>query len=495
MKTGVKSVIKILAFICILAAILLSINEVLIPKYFLSNTVWPTTATYNSFYALKNNTIDVLFIGSSYCVNGLSPQEIYNQYGIRSFNLGSQEQSVFLSYYWLKEALNYQSPSVVVLEGRFFRPFHPHNPIKTPEGLIRKCLDPMRLSLVKIEAVNDLCSRDSSQIKSSWYLTNIRFHDRWKSLGEIDFDNSEIYYSHLMGWAPGNGELLDEFNPLVVSDDEKLYQFDDLTVEYFQKMAELCQRNGITFVVINVPASGMNSSIYQAYKKICEENGVDYIDLTKKEEWDELGIELSRDNPVGHGNIWGNIKTSRYVGKILYERYNVPQINDSQFEENKGFYEHIKSSFRLREVTDVDEYLCLLNDNRYCVFISVKGDAAKTLKETTKTRLKELGFGKEWDAETDYRKSYIGIITDEGVMEKTDGVIKITGRFRDRNNSFSVISRGYKDKGGSYSSIVIDGEEKSVNERGLNIVVYDTVRRIVVDSVSFDTNADSSVRR
>ena len=495
MKTGLKSVIKITAFICILAAILLSINQVLIPKYYLSNTTWPMTSTYNSYYALKKNTIDVLFIGSSYCVNGLSPQEIYNQYGIRSFNLGSQEQSLFLSYYWLKEALNYQSPSVVVLEGRFFRPFHPKNPIKTPEGLTRKCLDPMRLSPVKIEAVNDLCSRDPSQIKSSWYLTNIRFHDRWKSLGESDFDNSEISCSHLMGWAPGNAELLDEFNPLVVSDEEKLYQFDDVTVEYFQKMAELCQQNGITFVVINVPAQGMNSSVYLAYRKICEENGVDYIDLSKKEEWDELGIELSRDNPVGHGNIWGNIITSGYVGKILRDKYHVPQVTDSQFEENKGFYEHIKSSYHLSEVTDVDEYLSLLNDDRYCVFISVKGDAAKTLKETTKTRLRDLGLEKEWDAETDYRKSYIGIITDEGVTEKAEGVIKISGRFRGRNNSFSVVSRGDKDKGGSYSSIVIDGEEKAVNERGLNIVVYDTVRRIVVDSVSFDTHADSSVRR
>ena len=89
----------------------------------------------------------------------------------------------------------------------------------------------------------------------------------------------------------------------------------------------------------------------------------------------------------------------------------------------------------------------------------------------------------------------LGIITDEGVAEQAEGVIKISGRFRDRNNSYSVVSRGDKDKGGSYSSIVIDGEEKAVNERGLNIVVYDTVRRIVVDSVSFDTNADSSARR
>lgn len=493
MKAKVKSIIRILAFIFVLASLLFSINNVLVPKYYLSNSTWPTTSTYQTFYSMKRDSIDVLFFGSSYGVNGFIPLEIYKQYGIRSYNLCSEQQSVFLSYYWLKEALRYQRPSVVVLEGRFLRSWHSENPVNTTEGLIRKCLDPMRLSPVKIEAINELCNIDKTQIKSSWYLTNIRFHNRWKSLNEIDFCNT--MHSQLMGWAPGNGGLLNEYSPFVDLDNEEVIELDQLMIEYFEKMAELCKQNGIRFVVVNVPSNGFRPAVYHAYKNLCQKYNVDYYELAKKEVWEEMGIELPHDNPVGHGNIWGNIKVSRYVGTLLKKIYNISQVIDPQYEDGRYFYEHIVTRCRLHEVMDIDEYLSLLNDSDLMLFISVKDEASKALRDSTKRCLQDLGFKKEWNAETDFRKGYIGVKTDEGVTEETGTKIKISGRFRNKNNSYEITSSGNKTEGVINSSIILDGKEQAVNSRGLNIVVYDAVLHRVIDSVAFDTYCDSAPKR
>ena len=118
MRTHLGNIIRSAVFLFLLVISLYYINEMLLPKYTLKNNLWPMTSSYNQFYQMEEDSVDVLFLGSSVVVNAFSPQEIYDTYGIRSYNLASEEQSIFLSYYWLKEALRYQNPQVVVLDTR-----------------------------------------------------------------------------------------------------------------------------------------------------------------------------------------------------------------------------------------------------------------------------------------------------------------------------------------------------------------------------------------
>ena len=107
MRIHFGGIVKSIAFLLILSNVLLATNRVLMPKSIIANNRWPTTSTYHQFYNMKHDSVDVLFLGSSVTVNAFSPQEIYNHFGIRSYNLGSEQQSIFLSYFWLKEALRF----------------------------------------------------------------------------------------------------------------------------------------------------------------------------------------------------------------------------------------------------------------------------------------------------------------------------------------------------------------------------------------------------
>ena len=111
----IKTVIKASILIICILAVVYTVDIILTPKYFYDDE-WPTTATYLDFYDLERDSVDVLFMGSSHAGSFFNPQILYDTYNIVSYNLSSEQQSMLVTYYWLKEALRYQSPKVVILD-------------------------------------------------------------------------------------------------------------------------------------------------------------------------------------------------------------------------------------------------------------------------------------------------------------------------------------------------------------------------------------------
>ena len=90
-------------------------------------------------------------------------------------------------------------------------------------------------------------------------------------------------------------------------------------------------------------------------------------------------------------------------------------------------------------------------------------------------------------------QSYIAIMNGKNVIheEKSNDLLKYQCTIED----LSINIESANANAGNYSSCMIDGTEYSVNQRGLNIVVYDKRLKCVVDSVCFDTWLDLSVQK
>ena len=73
MKKCIISILRAVIFLSLLVVSLYYINKMLLPKYISSNSNWPTTTTYNQFYEMEEDTVDVFFFGSSLMVNAFSP--------------------------------------------------------------------------------------------------------------------------------------------------------------------------------------------------------------------------------------------------------------------------------------------------------------------------------------------------------------------------------------------------------------------------------------
>jgi hypothetical protein len=495
MRRHVLDGVRGLLFLLVLAASLYFINEMLMPKYILKNSTWPTTSSYNQFYQMENDSIDVLFFGSSVAVNSFSPQEIYNEYGIRSYNLGSEQQSIFLSYFWLKEALRFQSPQVVVLDTRYLFEIHGDSPVNTTEGLTRKCLDPMRWSEVKREAVSDLCAMDETQSEISYYLKNIRYHARWAELEEYDILRHETRYSGLKGYAPIASYGGDSYAPYeFAGDTEARQQPHEVMQVYLDKTVELCRDAGITLVLVSLPGNPMNDAYNNTLKEYAQDKGIDYCNMCETEIYASIGAVLPRENAIGHANLWGAIKTSRYVGGLLADRYQVAAVWDEQYEATKEYYDHIVKNCELTHITDMGEYLRVISDDGYTVFIAARDDATQGLSDEIKEGLKSLGL--QTDLSGKYRWSYAAVISPEnGVSESLTETkpASLNGSIRNQYTLYTVTSCGWT--AGNTSSINIDGGEYCRNTRGLNFVIYDNSLMKVIDRVTFDTWGECGAAR
>ncbi len=158
-------------------------------------------------------------------------------------------------------------------------------------------------------------------------------------------------------------------------------------------------------------------------------------------------------------------------------------------EDNEGHYlTDIKSIEDIKLASSqasVEDYLEALSEapETYSIIISVSDEASNGLTDSIVEKMQKLGFATSLMEK--YRYSFYGIIDGNTILEESSPErLEVSGFLRD-GADYHVISSGYD--AGSLSSVIINGVEYSKNSRGLNFVIYDTERSMVIDSACFDT--------
>ena len=495
LRKKVVSILEIVLFSVCLITILFRINKILEPKYAYSNSKWTTTSNYHEFYKMKRNSVDVLFLGSSIMMNAFSPQEIYNETGIRSFNLASEQQATILSAYWLEEALRFQSPKVVVFDTRYFFGEIPGNPLMMEEGLMRKCMDPMKWSDIKCKAVYEICKADKNQSMASYVFTNLRFHERWKELSRIDFDEKMLHgelkgYSFLTDRPLYSGQLLWKQTESYAKEETALVQ--PLMQKGMDKILQLCSENGIQLLLISLPGNEMNDGICSVLSSYAELENVDFLNMNTLDFYESLDINPEIENVIYHANLWGSIRLSQYIGKYLKSHYNLPAVFDEQYEQTRPDYEHVKISCELPYIDELDAYLeALLADERFSILLSVRMDASASLTEKQEKLFESLGMDNSLSV---FGQSVAALLSHNQIEIETGELpVTLTGSFHKKREVFEITSSGINQY--LESRIKINKEELVWDRPGINMVVYDDFLEKIVDVVNFNTHSGEKAFR
>ena len=495
-----KKLAKVIGFAAVLVSIFALATRVLVPEWFWDD-MWPTTSTLAGFYELEEDSLDVLAMGSSAGQTAVIPQVLYDEYGLSSYNLSFEKQNMLSAYYWLKEALQYQHPSVVLLECRYY--FEPDSNL--PEMFFRKAFDPMRLSPVKKEAIKAVCEIDPEESELSYYLPLLRFHARWSDLGykaSMEYYERGMSMNELLGYrAFVYAENEDEGREIAAFEEDmevKAFPAGNINGLYMDKIVELCKEEGIDLVLYHGPSVWHRVDRWKTLVEYGEANNLPYIDFTTARLMEELEYEYHQHSEGGnHPNIAGAAKITRYLGDFLQENYKIEkkykESAKALFDAARPLYEGLTADYELKHITNIEEYLEAVNSqkDRYIVFLSVKDDGAQHLSEEAVEALKNIGF--EAKLEGLFRSSYLAIYNDGVVMEEAaDELLESSGKF---GNAFTYYACSAGGNSGAYSSVVINGDEYSSDMRGVNAVVYDKYTRSVIDMACFDTCADGSCTR
>lgn len=477
---------RVIGFLLIFALCYHGYCRLITPKFF-TDIDWPTTTTCAGFYELPKDSVDVLFLGSSHGVTSFVPQELYNQYGITSYNLSTDEQGVVTSYYWLKEALRYQSPKAVVLECYFCFPYYVDEPLNSDETATRKAFDFMKWSPVKAEAVKTICELDEKQDVRSYYLPHLRYHERWLLEG---FDRNDYTYrtmagrSGLKGYSPLRfylGEKGEGFEPHDMDLDAGCADMAPLMREYLDKINELCLEQDISLILTITPAVSANIEMCKAVQAYAEERGCDFISFNEQNVYRQMDYRMETDNcDDGHPNLWGAVKITDYMGAVLQDQFGIEGRTEAHWEETRGDYDFITDSCNLIHLGEIAPFLSQLYHEQYAVVITYQNDSY-ALDESVIEALRQLGLSADLAGQDGC--NYLAVLADGRVMTEqlTFEDIKYRCALEDGQMPLYAVC-GRTDWGGFYSETGVDRETYHNENGGLNIFIYNMQNRRLVDS-------------
>lgn len=320
----IRILIRALSFFVVLFLLYQLCVTIVTPKNFMGNG-FPTTSTYSDFYELDENTVDVIFLGSSNAVCGFIPPHLYSEYGICAYNLACEQQNLFTSYYWLKEALRFQKPKTVVLDTAMLYLYDNENLANSVEGLTRRAFDFMRWSTVKLKAVMNMSKTWESLSVESFLFPMIAYHERWENININDFKLDQFSQRSLWkGYLPLTRYAgVDGFVPITKA--QALESEPDagnvFMLSYLDLIVALCQENSIDLILTMAPSTFDDAGKYRFLSEYAQEQGITYIDFNEESVYEDSGLEFFVDcHDDAHCNLGGALKITDYLGKIIFER-------------------------------------------------------------------------------------------------------------------------------------------------------------------------------
>ena len=386
LDTRIRKLMRAICF-CLLFVILF---------IFLSGAFIPRTGTTEdgmesriskAYRGEPRDSIDTVFIGNSDIYRAISPVDLFHQTGITSAIAGRPNKQLSEVPGDIRDILRYQNPKTIVLETDCM--FSGTNP-----GF-KKGISPLEAEAAKVDVAGQAPSKatdadvasqapskatdadvagqapskatnapqqnifakckallqegDSAFLAALNYkFPLVKYHDNWKHLklttflqprGKYHFSNKGMAYANTVKAYPfGNEYMQLSGGKHAMLSEEKLDQF--------QKIYDLCDRNGIRLVLLTVPsANTWNKGKSDTVKQLAKKYDLTYYDYNRQL---PAGFDWATDSKDGgnHLNYAGASAVTKDLAKMLTDdlTMNPTSLTKEQKQQWKKDYEHFHKS-------------------------------------------------------------------------------------------------------------------------------------------------------
>lgn len=437
---------------------------------------------FKEFYNERDNSIDVLFLGSSHMFVNVSPSILWKEYGMAGFDLGGSIQPLWNTYYYLKEALKTQSPEVIVID------------CYSAVGCTDEYTDHSRIiknnfglkpSIDKIKSIKTSSPKD---LWADYLLEYPTFHERYTDITEKDFQSGRsVDYIAYNCWK---GQYLyynmvEQMRPDVDAMGGT-HALTDRNEKYLRKIIELAKRRDIPLVLMVAPYVLTNEDmrIYNRISEIADEYNIDYINFNYH--YDNMSLDFSKDYADNaHMTYRGSEKFSKYLGKYLKNRYNIPDRRNNEdyisYDKMLRYYEQIIYNKELAGKNNLESYLAELQNENYIIVVSAIGN------------YKDLSNYK------DVRKMLLGCDID--LNKASDNSVWIIKGGKKLSSSQGEDRYCWHEEVGKYDVLTVSSADAIVEIKlntmayqqaaeGINIWTYDMLTESFVGTVDFEEGED-----
>lgn len=375
-----KNIIKISVFLILLFLCLGYLTNLLERKY--------SANKLNGFFDEKEN-FDVLFFGTSHLINSVYPMQLYNDYGIISYNMGNNSSNIPTTYWILKMALNYKKPKLVVIDCYSLS----KNYKIARNDSLHNVMDGYPLSLTKIKAVQDLYKdpnlieggRNDSISKTELFWNFVAFHSRWNELTKSDFiaDSSLLKGSDIVVKYRNSSKLFQ-------SNTNSILNKDGVAVEYLIKMIEECKKNDIEVLLTYFPMvpSEMDKMEANTAEVIAKEYNLKYLNFL---DINLINSKYEYADEGNHINVSGASNVTKYIGQYIMDNYD---IKDRRSDNNYIHWKEDYNNYKIHKLSIYDrrkylsDHILLMSGDNYNYIIELLDD--KLYKNKNNLQILEL---------------------------------------------------------------------------------------------------------
>ena len=314
MGDKLKFFCKTVVFLLLLALILVPVQRVMARKS-LSGT-WDMTNKVAGFYNEEEDQFEVMFFGPSHAYAAFSPLVIWEETGIKSYVFSTQQQPLWATYTYIKEALKTQSPALIVLECRMALGDKEYYMEEGDDKAVTyPYMDDLPLSWNKVELA--VQSAPEPEERFGLLFNFMMYHSRWNDLHREDFtfrrDEARDPYKGFVMLEPQEPLQPRPASETVVRTAPLL----EKNQYWLEKIIRLCREEGIELWLIKSPSNLEleEKALLNTVEETARRYNVPFHDFNV--DYADIGLDESMFFDAHHMDALGAGKFSRYFAHIL----------------------------------------------------------------------------------------------------------------------------------------------------------------------------------
>lgn len=267
-------------------------------------------AVWGPYLAEPEDSLDYLYLGSSYAYCDVDPAVIYENSGLTGYVLAGPEQTLSQTYWYLKEALKTQSPGAVLLETSALHFDRYQNYTQINVGY-------MPFGLNKLGAI---FNASEPSLRTGLLFDLYFYHNRWKDLAPADAARALLPSGtdQLKGYTAVEG-VFEEITGGPYLREVKESAVYESNMADLARIADLCRDRGIPLIVVFHPTySRLTPEVYERVRQDIAgtDPSIRFYDWSGEVESIGLTPELHFYDP-GHLNRPGAAIFSAWLGGFL----------------------------------------------------------------------------------------------------------------------------------------------------------------------------------
>lgn len=457
------------------------------------------------YYDYPKGSFDVIIAGPSVMKNAVQPVQLWQDYGIRAYNLSCGNQSLSCSYYILKDAIDRDHPTLVVLDVTYAEEIY----VTRSKNFVHYLTDIMPLTdTYRYQMIQDVVEPED---RLEFYFPFYSFHSRWKEISASDFKNGN-YQQYTLGSVTYAKTVGYDAVPFQRYDVDT--SLSDVSREYLEKIIALCNETNTQLLFTCCPVSSANGdcdersfnsrrAVMKDVSVLAAENNVPFLNFLENP--DAVQTDAYKDYWDGiHLNMFGAAKLTTFLGTYISNNYTLPEHDDNdsfsrRMEALLPHYEKVCRSQAFTTVSRTDVLMELLEahrkDSDLLYVIEASSVDSSQLSSEIVSGFRKLGLTLS-DTASDEEASFNYLaVTDGGIVvrqESADSDVSLSCQDKISGCRIRLQTAGVSDAGEDVDELVmLQNGDYTGESAGLRIAVYDTDEHKLIDCITLSLDGTS----